>query len=340
MVRAIVVGAGGIAGAWMPGLQTEGVNIAAVVDINRNAAEALIDKYELTGAAAEDDPARALAEHESDFVVDLTIPGAHCQVTCAALEAGRHVIGEKPMASDLDEARRMVDAADRAGRLYMVSQSRRWNPPVLAVTDAIAAQRLGPLTTVLCDFLLGAHFDGFRAQMDHVLLVDMAIHHFDLARKLSGLDPVAVYAEEFNPQGSWMCHGASAHCIFEMTGGVRFTYRGSWCSEGRHTAWNGNWRLICTDGSIHYENDDDAPACAHRRDDVEGLVKPSTRIDLPHPTPEARGQHMALKQMLAYLAGNGPTPEGECHDNFKSFAMVCAAVESAETGRRVDVPTL
>jgi len=337
MPRATVVGAGGITKCWFGPLRDAGVEIVAVVDLDLRKAEQRIEQHELAGAAAHDDLGKALADHDSDFVVDLTVPAAHCAVTCQALQAGRHVIGEKPMAATVDEARRMIDAADKAGKLYMVSQSRRWNPPALSVTGAISAQRLGPVTTILCDFLLGAHFGGFRAEMDHVLLGDMSIHHFDLARKMSGLDPVSVYCEEFNPAGSWFAHGAGAHCIFEMTGGVRFTYRGSWCSEGLHTSWNGNWRFICTDGSVHYEYDQ--PVFIHEREDADGLIKPTRRIDLPDVEPDARGQRMALKQFLACLAGEGPVPEGECHDNFKSFAMQAAAIESAESHTRIDVPT-
>lgn len=55
-----------------------------------------------------------------------------------------------------------------------------------------------------------AHFGGFRDKMPSPLILDMAIHHFDLARYMSGADPVAVYAKEFNPAGSWYKGDVSA----------------------------------------------------------------------------------------------------------------------------------
>src|SRR6266581_2652143 len=72
---------------------------------------------------------------------------------------------------------------------------------------------------------IGAHFEGFRQHMRHVLLLDMAIHTFDAARLLTGADPVSVYCKEWNPVGSWYDHDASAVAFFEMTNGIVYTYR-------------------------------------------------------------------------------------------------------------------
>jgi len=178
--RAIVVGAGGIAGAWFPPLKKEKVNVVAVVDLDVERARRRIQEFGVDAQASTDLKAMA-AKHRPDFVVDLTVPEAHCSVTCAALEAGCHVIGEKPMASSMREARKMVAASERTGKLYMVSQSRRWDAKHDRVRRTVAG-RLGTLTTINCDFYIGAHFGGFRDEMPSPLILDMAIHHFDLAR--------------------------------------------------------------------------------------------------------------------------------------------------------------
>ncbi|MBM3497934.1 MAG: Gfo/Idh/MocA family oxidoreductase, partial [Armatimonadetes bacterium] len=187
---AVVVGAGGISGAWFPRLKEEGVNVLAVVDLREEAARARVEEYGL-GAEASSDLDAMLAKHRPDFVVDLTTPEAHCAVTCAALRAGCHVVGEKPMAASMDEARAMVRAAEETGCVYMVSQSRRWNANHDIVRRTVQTGELGALTTVNCDFYLGAHFGGFRDEMPSPLVLDMAIHHFDLARFMSGVDPMA-----------------------------------------------------------------------------------------------------------------------------------------------------
>jgi len=340
---AVVVGAGGISKAWFGPLRDEQVDVRAVVDLDADRAREAIRHWQLD-AEASDDLAAMLRRHRPDFVVDLTVPEAHCAVTCAALEAGCHVIGEKPMAASLDEARTMVAAAERTGKLYMVSQSRRWTQNHDRLRRAIAAGRIGRVTTVNCDFYLGAHFGGFRAEMADPLLRDMAIHHFDLGRYWTGLDPVAVYAHAFNPPGSWYAGNAAASCIFEMTAGAVFTYRGSWCAEGCPTSWNGDWRIVGTEGTLLYAGDaaprGERAATGPDGSPVQpaGLLAEREPVDVPPSPLEREGMHGALAEMLRYLR-DGTMPQTECHDNVRSLAMVFAALDSARGRTRVEVAT-
>lgn len=332
--RAIVVGAGGISGAWFPALKSEGVEVVAVVDLSLEAANARIAEFGLPSARAERSLTTALAECPSDFVVDLTTPDAHCDVTCEALEAGRHVIGEKPMAASMDEARRMCATARRTERMYMVSQSRRWEGLHEGVRQALAGGVVGELTTVNCDFYIGAHFGGFRDEMDSPLILDMAIHHFDLVRFFTGLDATAVYAHEFNPKGSWYRGDVSAGCIFEMTNGAVFHYRGSWCAEGCHTSWNGDWRFIGTEGTVLFEKD--RPFTGQVLAGEGGFHRPLRDLTAP-PAPEVTpGMHGGLCELLRFLR-TGEAPQTECHDNIHSLAMVFAVIESARRKERVSL---
>jgi len=331
--RAVVAGAGGIAGAWFPPLRAEGVTVAAVVDLDIEAAERRIEEFELD-AEASADLAAVLAEHEPDFVVDLTPPEAHCEVTCAALGAGCHVIGEKPMASSMNEARRMLAASEATGKLYMVSQSRRWDAHHDVVQRTVASDAIGPVAAINCDFYVGAHFGGFRDEMGSPLILDMAIHHFDLARFMTGADPVSVYAKEFGPQGSWYAGDAAASCIFSMTDGIVFTYRGSWCAEGCHTSWSGNWRIVGQRGTLLYE--DDAPPHGQVVAGDEGFHRPLADLETPPPRVEREGMHGALAEMLAYLR-TGEEPQTECHDNIKSLAMVLGAMASSRKNQRLSI---
>lgn len=331
--RAVVVGAGGISGAWFPPLIKEDVEVVAVVDLNLDAAKRRIEEYGLA-AEATTDLSAALASHVPDFVVDLTVPEAHCEVTCTALDAGFPVIGEKPMASTMDEARQMVAASERSGKLYMVSQSRRWNAAHEQVQHLVASGAVGAVTTVNCDFYIGAHFGGFRDEMPSPLILDMAIHHFDLARYMAGEDAAHVYAREFNPVGSWYRGDAAASCIFEMTHGVVFTYRGSWCAEGCHTSWNGDWRIVGDRGTVLYERDQLPRGQVIAGD--EGFHRPLEELRVPEPRIEYEGMHGALREMLEFLRTGAP-PQTECHDNIRSLAMVFAAIESSRRGERVPV---
>ncbi len=332
-LKAIVAGAGSISRAWFPPLLDENIDVSAVVDLVPESARERVAEYGLK-AESGSDLAAALERHRPDFVVDLTVPEAHCAVTCAALKAGCHVIGEKPMAASMNEARRMVSAADRAGRLYMVSQSRRYSARHASLRRVLAQGGLGQVTTLNCDFFMGCHFGGFRESMQSPLILDMAIHHFDLARMFSGADPVAVYAHEFNPAGSWYAGNVSAACVFEMSGGLVFNYRGSWCAEGLPTSWHGNWRIIGTRGTILYEGDQ--PPFGETVSGKTGFMHKTRPLTIREPVMRHEGQHGALREFLSAIRG-GPQPQGECHDNIKSLSMVFAAIESAVKQTRVSI---
>src|SRR5690349_4981899 len=109
------------------------VAIAGWVDLRPDAAEQAAHELEVEVGQTGVDLERALAELRPDFLVDVTIPEAHHDVTLAALAAGVPVLGEKPMADSLDRASAMVAASERAGKLYMVSQSRRYNAQLQAL---------------------------------------------------------------------------------------------------------------------------------------------------------------------------------------------------------------
>jgi predicted dehydrogenase len=334
---AIVVGAGGISNAWFPPLLAEDVDIRAVVDIRLEAAQGKIAEHGLD-ADASTALEEAIREHKPDFVIDLTIPESHCDATCTALKAGCHVVSEKPMAASMDEARQMVRTAEETGCMYMVSQSRRWDNKHDRIRRTVADEKLGTITTANCDFYLGAHFGGFRDEMESPLILDMAIHHFDLARFMTGVDPVAVYAKEFNPQGSWYKGDVAASCIFEMANGVVFTYRGSWCAEGCHTSWNGDWRIIGDEGTLLYDHDGD-PWGQVLADGGDGFHRELTDLVITPSSLEHWTMHGALREMLAFVR-TGELPQTECHDNIKSLAMVFAAMESSRKGERVPVVAL
>ena len=334
--KALLVGAGGMGKAWAKNLAAHAdlVQMVGWVDIREGAAREAADAHELGSIHTGTDLGKALAETRPDFVVDVTIPEAHHDVTLQALGAGVPVIGEKPMASSMAEARAMVAASEKAGKLYMVSQSRRYDARIHAYRKLIEQHLGAPLGILNADFYIGAHFGGFRDEMASPLVLDMAIHTFDAARYLSGSDPVSVYCEEFNPAWSWYKGDACATALFEMTGGLRYTYRGSWCSDGRHTSWEAEWRAVGPLGSATW--DGHSAIVADTVAGNEGFFRPTETRQARVEENVASGIAGSLRDFLNALE-TGATPMGECHDNIKSLAMVFAAIESAITGRRVPV---
>src|SRR5215207_6672849 len=284
------------------------VAIAGWVDLRPDAAAQAAQELGIDVGSTGTDLARALAKLRPDFLVDVTIPEAHHDVTLMALAAGVPVIGEKPMAATMEQAHAMVAASERANTLYMVSQSRRYNAQLHALRRLIVDQ-IGELGILNADFYLGAHFGGFRDTMPSPLILDMAIHTFDAARYLSDADPVSVYCEEFNPPWSWYRGAASAAAIFEMTGGLRYTYRGSWCAQGLNTSWEGQWRAVGSHGTATWDGHG-APV-AEIVTQLGGFIAEDAPNCAPVEEIQARIAG-SLREALQALS-TGETPMGECH---------------------------
>lgn len=337
MLKAVMVGCGSMSATWLKAAQTiPALEVVGFVDIREEAARARAAEYGPPGAVVSTDLESVLRETQPDMVFDCSIPETHIDVTLTALSRGCHVLGEKPMADSMGNARRMVAAAQEAGKLYAVIQNRRYDPNIRRLRQFIEAGQIGRLTTLNSDFYIGAHFGGFRDRMEHVLLLDMAIHTFDAARYISGADPVSVYCKEWNPAGSWYDHDASAVAIFEMSNGLVYTYRGSWCAEGLITTWESDWRVIGQRGSIRWPGAEAIQAQVVAGEG--GFINPYTDIEIPAEVDPARtGGHAGIIREFVDCVQNGGTPETICTDNIKSLAMVFGAIESAQKGAPIPI---
>ncbi|MCL5270479.1 MAG: Gfo/Idh/MocA family oxidoreductase [bacterium] len=341
-LRAVMCGCGGMSNVWLNVIKTlPDVEMVGLVDINEAAARGRAEQFGLAGARVGTDLEKMLGEVKPDVVFAMTVPEAHHGVVLAALAHGCHVLGEKPLADSMAHAREMVTAAAAAGKTYAVIQNRRYDPRIRRVRRFVEGGALGTLTTLNCDFYLAPRFGGFRDRMRHVLLLDMAIHTFDAARYLSGADPAAVYCHEWNPAGSWYDHDASAVAVFEMTGGLVYTYRGSWCAEGLWTTWESDWRLVGTQGSLKWDGGDALAAqtltgMEGRRAVYQDAAVPPAVADAKSADVKSGGHAGVIAEFLRCVR-TCETPETAAADNIKSLAMVFGAIESAETGRKVEI---
>lgn len=339
MLRAVMVGCGQMSNGWLSAIRdtaalAEKIDITGFVDIDADVAAQRAAEHGYANARTGADLAAMLDELKPDVVFDLVVPPARRSVVALALAAGCHVLSEKPMANTLPEARELLALAHQAGRVHAVVQNRRHLPGIRRVKALIESGELGDITAVHADFFLGPHFGGFRDEMDHVLLLDMAIHTFDAARYLLPSEPMAVYCRETNPKGSWYAHGASANALFDCEDGAVFTYRGSWCAEGSPTSWEAGWRIIGTRGSVLWDGNLEIEGAI--RDGDEGFIRPTRPVSLP-PVPQlaAEGHAGVILDFVTALE-EGRDPLSINTDNIRSLAMVFAAIESAETGRRID----
>lgn len=339
--RAVLAGCGSMAKGWLnalkdaPELQGR-VQIVGLVDLDRATADRLKAEFALTDAATGSDLDAMLTATKPDLLFDVVVPSARREVVLTGLRHGCHVLTEKPMAASLDEARALVAAAQQAGKVHAVVQNRRYIEGVRRIRETIESGALGELTALHADFFIGAHFGGFREAMQNVLLLDMAIHTLDAARFMAGRDPVAVYAHESNPRGSWFAHGAAANAIFEFSDDVVFTYRGSWVAEGGTTSWESAWRIIGTSGTLLW---DGADAFQLKQiADNSGFLRPlKDAVVSPPPHPSQTHGHASVIAEFLDAIETGRQPETAGADNIKSLAMVFAAIESARTRQRITI---
>lgn len=335
---AVLVGCGNMAAGWLKALTgpdlASRVTVVALVDPDQSAAQKLQADFGLSSARVFADLESALSELRPDIVFDVAVPSARRDIVLAGFRHGCDVLTEKPMAMSLADARELNEAACRAGRIYAVTQNRRFKDGVRRLRATIESEIIGEISAIHSDFFIGAHFGGFRDAMQHVLLLDMAIHTFDKARFLSGKDPLAVYCHESNPSGSWYAQGAVANAIFELSDDVIFTYRGSWTAEGANTSWDASWRIVGSKGTLLW--DGETGFTARIVDGDEGFFRPLKDIDvLPPPDIKQINGHASVIAEFLDAIESGREPETSGRDNIKSLAMVFAAIESAETRQRV-----
>lgn len=333
--KIVVAGCGHMSNVWVEyAKERADAEIVGLVDIQEAAARALAERHGLT-CPVFTRIEEALQATEANIVFDVTIPASHYGISMAAMRQGCHVFSEKPLAESMAECLDVVRLAGETGRTHAVMQNRRFDPRIRAYKELIDSGCIGKPGFIAADFFLGPHFGGFRDVMDSPLLLDMAIHTFDQARLISGADPVSVYCHEFNPPGSWYAGNAMAVCIYEMSDGSVFNYRGSWCAEGAQTSWEAAWRVTGEKGTAIWDGHDDIYAEIVAGSDQEGrFIRTLERVDGVLPRMEKTGHHGCLENMFDSLLA-GTRPETDCSDNIYSMAMVLAALESAKTGRKV-----
>lgn len=328
-IRVILIGAGLMGKKWISVLTASAdVELVGLVDLNLSVAEAALHEAGLdhvpTGTNLTD-LARATG---AQAVVNVTVPAAHHPTNMEALFGGLPVLCEKPVAPTVSQGLSLVAASEVSGQLLMISQSRRYYRTLAALKNNLSS--LGEVGIVTTEFFKAPHFGGFREEMEHVLLIDMAIHAFDVARYLLGQEPVSVYCEEYNPSWSWYAGGAATTAVFEFSSGARFVFTGSWCSAGHETSWNGSWRISGAHGTARWDGENEASFELVDQGESDRLSPSDGDTASPE---EIAG---SLAEFVSSLR-SGIVPSGEVHGNILSLAMVEAAVQSSERGERVSL---
>jgi predicted dehydrogenase len=312
-----------------------GLELTACVDSRGEALALARERCGIPASLCVPDLAEALARREADAVlVTASLPG-HVPVALAALEAGRHVLLEKPFAPSVAEALSVCEAAERARRIVMVSQNYRHFPAPRLAAEMVRAGEWGRLGAISLDFrrdnVIPDEGRKTHQELPHPLLVDMAIHHFDLLRMVSGHEALRITCSTWNPPWSGYRDPPAGAAIIEMEGGIAVSYRGSWVSPGPITPWAGEWRMEFEGAEVCWKSRSGRDA----RDD-ELLLRPyrgrARRMKLPR---LARLDRAGALAAFLQAIRTGSEPETSGPRNLGSLALAYAAVESAASGRTI-----
>ena len=190
-----VIGAGKIVReCHLPSYRTAGWEVVRIASRTAESARAAADEFGIPAASG--DFLDVIRDERVD-VVDISLPShRHPEFAIAALEAGKHVLLQKPMANSLEEARPIVAAAERAGGKLAVNQNGRWDPAIRACRELLDRGVFGQLVTASIDMRTRQPWQEYwkdDTEYPRLMLLGMSIHHLDQFRYLFG-EPVEITA--------------------------------------------------------------------------------------------------------------------------------------------------
>lgn len=308
----------------------------AAADIRTERAERFGADY---GVAAYTDYAAVLARPDVDAVSICVPSGLHAQVAIDALQAGKHVLVEKPIALSLADADRMIAAARTHNRLLGVVLQNRYNSPMQQVRRAVDDGLLGRLylgnATVRWYRPQSYYEDGWHGTwaMDGGALMNQSIHHIDALQWLLGpVQAVQAYA-------ATLAHQMEAEDVGVAV--LRFANGALGTVEGSTVTWpqnlEGSVALFGEHGSVQVGG-----TALNRitlwkvrgQLEQEAEILTSQRVD----PPSVYGySHRAVIRDFAQAVMEGRAPGTPGEEARKSLALVLAIYEAAATGRETIV---
>jgi predicted dehydrogenase len=321
-----LIACGGITWQHLKAYKKAGYNVVALCDKIVDRAEQRRKEFFPKAEVYSD--YRDLLKRTDIEVVDVAAhPDERVPLLKVSLQAGKHVLSQKPFVLDLAVGEGLADLADRQGVKLAVNQNGRWAPHFSYMRQAIAAGLVGELATA--DFAVhwdhnwvaGSKFD----QIHHLILYDFAIHWFDMAAVFFGNRPaLKVFASVQGTAGQKARPPLLAHAVVDFEGGqATFSFNGD-CPLGQ-------WDCTTVTGSK-----------GTLRSQGTSLSKQKVTLYNPggYSIPRLNGSwfpdgfHGTMGELLCAIEEKRE-PENSARRNLKSVALCFAAVASADSGRPV-----
>jgi predicted dehydrogenase len=278
------------------------------------------------------DLAQALAAVKADAALIVTPSSTHADVSIRCLEAGLTVMVEKPLATTVEEGRRVLEKSRAVGKQVIVAENYRFWPAERTIQRLLAEGFLGAVDNAMMTDRRHqpARTEGpWLAKLQYPQLQEIATHHFDSLRSFFGAQPRNIALRVWNPPGSDFAHGAQTEALIEFER-TRVQYLGTmlshrygfsmWIEGEKGTIWT-NRKYVA-------------------------FRKPGARFFMPmrndkvpkgDERPYPQGGTTSLLDSLrdAVLKGAAAATRGE--DNIWTVAMVEAGKHSDQQRRTVDL---
>ena len=339
-----IIGYGGMAGWHHKNcVKVPGVEVVAAYDIDPERVAAA----EAEGLAGYSDLGEFLKDERFNTVLVATPNEVHCPLVCAALEAGKHTICEKPVALTVAELDRMISASEKANRVFTVHQNRRWDKDFVTAKAVYEGGELGNVYSIQSRLHgMGGAMHGWRGEPEHGggMLYDWGVHFLDQIYFMLGYDQIlsvhcvtkSIKNEKVDDYFSLMLQTASGvHVVVEI---------GTFVLEEAP-----RWKIMGDQGTMYirgFGNDGKIVKVNTMVEDVPVIVQTSagpTRTFAPRP--KNVKQEFELPQLepqwTEYYANVQDAIDGKtelivkpCQVRKVLRLMECA-FESARTGRQV-----
>lgn len=317
-----LIGCGGITTYHLDAYRDAGFQTVAFCDIDITSATKRRDTYNSDGQVFTD--YRELLALPEITVVDIaTHPGIRGEMIAAALQAGKHVLSQKPFCLDLDQGEQLVALAESNGLLLAVNQNGRWAPHFSYMRHAVAEGLIGEVEAVH----LGVHWDHTWTQdtvfndVPHLILYDFAIHWFDMLCCIMGdARPLRVFASE--------ARTSSQTNKPPMLGQVLVEYEHAQATlvfdaATKHGA-SDHSRIVGTSGTLE----------SHGPDLSHQTVTLYQEGGIAHPPLEGEWFKQGFEGTMAELLcaiEEERVPSNNARNNLDSLALCFAAIASAES---------
>lgn len=311
-------------------------------DINKERAAALAEQY---GGTAYETVEELLANPDIAAVSVCAANFAHAELTIAALNAGKHVLCEKPMAITLAECEAMVEAAKKNGKYLMIGHNQRLAKAHAMARKLIVDGLIGDIVTFRTTFGHGGpetwsvdpglntwFFDKTRAAMG--AMADLGIHKTDLIQFLTGQQVIRTTArvttlDKKDANGNLISVDDNAICIYEMSGGAFGTMTASWTYYG---AEDNSTVLYGTKGIMRIYDD---PAIS-----IKVILADGGKISYDVEAIQTNDNQTKSGVIDLWMESlvNDVAPEISGESALAAMRAVFASIQSSETGKAVDIP--